>query len=429
MDRRDFLRYGLLAFSAPLLPRFAAASPSQGSSAGADGVAFYVPGNVQNTLYFEGVKIDKHPVLTRGMREFDGHPVLLTRVDASDGSVLRAILPVLAHSIEVHPNRTTGVVNGQNSETMVAFDPHTLDLQAFIDFEEGVVGGGHSDYLPDDATMVVTERLPYGPFSGSAENHYGFVTIRENSSLKLLERYSCGGIAPHDINLLEDGKHAAVSNYGSTNWPVGSVGLDRYRVEPSVTVLEVASGKIVERYVPPKPNAEYRHLAAASPSRVFGLQNREDHVSRYHEIKGGGDELYRTKLAKMQFTAGASLPVVHVNFEEEPTATLLSTDAASMLRGQSIRYEPVHDEVIATFPESDCVVVFSAVDSSVVRVHHTDRDGLFVPRGVALHPDGKHYVVAGDHENIYVYERGTHKLKRDMCVYPSLYRHSHMTAA
>ncbi len=431
MNRRHFLKLGLFSVAGSALPGAGLANPKQAVTNGnvGMGAAYYIPGNTQKSLYYEGKSIFDHPELMRDMREFDGSPVLLTRVDAQDGSLVRKILPVAGHSVEVHPTVNTGVVNGQNAKTIVAFEPSTLSLQAYLEFESGTRSGGHSEYLPDNQTMIITERKEYTNYSGSKEAHYGSLSIRDNLTLKPLERYSCGGIAPHDINLLEDGKHVAVSNYGSTNWPSGSTGLDRYRVEPCVTIIDVASGKIVERFAPPEPTSEYRHLAATNPARVFVLQNREDHSSAYHDIKSKLDSLYRPTLNKTRQTTGASLPIVQIDFSNSDSTRLLAADPSEMLRGQSIRHDPVHDEVIASFPESDCVVIFSGEDGSLVRVIHTGKDGLLTPRGLALHPDGEHYVVAGDNANIFAYKRGSHVINRDLCVYPRLYRHSHMTAA
>ena len=44
-------------------------------------------------------------------------------------------------------------------------------------------------------------------------------------------------------------------------------------------------------------------------------------------------------------------------------------------------------------------------------------------------PDGKHYAVTGYWENMFVFERGTHRLVRELCLYPLFFGHSHITAA
>ena len=292
MQRREFFKLSLMALAGGMVPRYAGAAPWRAEKTPPieKTAAFYVPGNAQKTLYFEGVPIREHPELARAMRKFEGSPVLLTRVDEADRSVRRALFPVKGHSVEVHPNGRTAVCNGQNAATMVAFDPTTLDMLALLEYEDGFLAGGHSVYLPDGKTMVVTERLPYTRYKGTPAAHYGRLAIRDNDSLSLLDKFSCGGIAPHDINLLEDGKHVAVSNYGSTNWPEGQLGYDRYRVDPSVVILEVATGKVVERYdylSRPGPNQSLeRHEAYQNPVRP--MVGALDHRSRHKPFQTSG---------------------------------------------------------------------------------------------------------------------------------------------
>ncbi len=57
----------------------------------------------------------------------------------------------------------------------------------------------------------------------------------------------------------------------------------------------------------------------------------------------------------------------------------------------------------------------------------TDRLGLHRPRGVALLPGGAHYAVSGHWRDIYVFERGSHRLVREACQYVLLFGHSHLT--
>ena len=42
--------------------------------------------------------------------------------------------------------------------------------------------------------------------------------------------------------------------------------------------------------------------------------------------------------------------------------------------------------------------------------------GLRYPCGMTFLPDGKHYAVTGHWENMFVFERGTHRLVRELCL-------------
>jgi hypothetical protein len=100
-----------------------------------------------------------------------------------------------------------------------------------------------------------------------------------------------------------------------------------------------------------------------------------------------------------------------------------------MRHGLSIRYDPVHDQAIATFPSAHRLMIFDGASGAVVHDFDTRQSGLKFPCGVTLLPDGKHYAVTGYWENLYVFERGSHRLNRDLCLYPVFFGHSHITAA
>ena len=99
-----------------------------------------------------------------------------------------------------------------------------------------------------------------------------------------------------------------------------------------------------------------------------------------------------------------------------------------MLRAQSVTYDPIHDQAIATFPGADRVLVFSGDGRLVREIDTVASGGLRVPRGLCLHPDGEHYAVAGDFQDIAVFRRGDHVRVPDRSVYALLFGHSHITA-
>jgi len=106
---------------------------------------------------------------------------------------------------------------------------------------------------------------------------------------------------------------------------------------------------------------------------------------------------------------------------------LIAPNMTEMIRGQSIVYDPVHDEVLATYTTSNRVVVFDGKNGSFKRAIQTDLHGLHLPRGITLHPDGLHYVVSGERNGLYLFSRGQHELNRERCFYHSFFGHAHIT--
>jgi len=56
----------------------------------------------------------------------------------------------------------------------------------------------------------------------------------------------------------------------------------------------------------------------------------------------------------------------------------------------------------------------------------TEPVGLSYPCGVALHPDGLHYVVTGGWRGLYLFRRGDHQLNRDATNHTRFFGHSHI---
>lgn len=391
---------------------------------------FFTPGAAQDDLLVEGVPITRHPRLARGLRPIPGTPCLLTRFSEADGAIDRAVLPVVGHSVDVRSDGGSAVVAGKHT-TLVRFDPQSLDLLRHAEFEDGIHGSGHAVHLPD-GSLAVGECRHMVAWSGTPEAHFGRISIRDSETLETLALYSSGGMFPHEISLLEDGRHLAIAHYGSTGWPRGQAGFDRYRVEPSLVVMELSSGRIVERYVPPSPSAEYRHVAAHALDRIFVMQNALVPIEHFHEAMGdrSGGETPGAE-PERRVTEG-SFPLLHLDFTrpvEAGRANALAADRDAMFRGQSLVYDPVHDEVLATFTRSQSVVAFSAADGRPLRVVRTDRLGLRDPRGIALHPDGLHYAVSGTHQDVFLFRRGDHTLVPERRLHAPTRQVSHLTAA
>lgn len=338
-------------------------------------------------------------------------------------------MPVKGHDVDIHPDGHIGVFNTQNGNTMVSFDPKTLDMGAFHIFEDGIFGGGHSVFLPGTDLIAVTERTKYRKFTGTLTAHEGRIAIRDNKTLKALELYPCHGIAPHEVQLMQDGKHLAVANYGSTFDPK----FEKNRpllLDPSVTIIELASGKLVETIRPAKPVGEIRHLAAYDRNRIFCLQNIFVPPAEQLRLLASVEEFHLPDMAVKYGMKQTALPMLKADpGTNGHFADLTTANMRSMMRAQSITYDPVHDEAIATFPGANRVLVFRGKDGVLVREINTEATGgIRLPRGVCLHPDGEHYAIAGDFYDIALFRRGSHERVPDRSIYSTLFGHSHIIA-
>jgi hypothetical protein len=107
---------------------------------------------------------------------------------------------------------------------------------------------------------------------------------------------------------------------------------------------------------------------------------------------------------------------------------LMPKDPLDFRQGQTVAYDPLHDEAIATFASSHTIAVVDAKSFELKRVFRTDGHGLAFPRGIALHPDGRRYVISGSWQGLYYFARGSHELDRAATWEEVFFHHSHITA-
>jgi DNA-binding beta-propeller fold protein YncE len=430
VDRRGLLTGGALLALAAATPSEAAPAPAKAARPALKDAAVYVPGYAPESAYANGKPLAENRRFNKAVR---GQPIhkMLTRV-GFDGSIRQTLLPVAAHDVEVAPDRSIGVLCSMDGDQHTAFDPKTLELAAIgASLGDGWRGGGHAVYLNGGRTVVLSERAPYSPYQGKLERHYGRLTVRDPKTLKVAETYSTHGIDPHDIRLTADGKYIVAANYGSTvSEKTGNFTVPRSVVQASITVVELSSGKLVDKRITGRSDTELRHLAAGRLDRIFAIQARygSDHDDS-RQLRGE-DVAYESDITTdpgYNYMAAATL-----KYDASRNRLTKMGDAGTtklMRHGLSIRYDELHDEAIATYPTTHRVMVFDGATGAVSNVLDTRSVGMRYPAGVTFLPDGRHYAVTGHWENMFVFERGTHRLVRELCLYPVFFGHSHITAA
>lgn len=356
----------------------------------------------------------------------DGPMRLLTRI-GFDGDIRQALLPVGAHDVKISPDRRIGVLCGFEHADQVAFDPGSLELVARAPaFAPGWRGGGHAVFVDGGRTVVVSERAPrrHAGTRDLARQH-GRVTIRDSATLRILDSHSTHGIDPHDIRLTGDGRHLAIAHYGSLPAPGQTrLGAPRRVAEASITIIDLASGALVAKWVTDRADTELRHLAAAPGNRVWGIQARLAMRPPETAPESGPDPT--TPAGQTYLPA----PPLRVALGDEAALAMgRAGDRARMRQGLSIVHDPAHGQVIATFASSHRVLVFDDASGRVAARTDTAAQGLRHPAGVTLLPDGRHYAVTGYWENLFVYERGRHRLVPDLSLAATFFGHSHITAA
>lgn len=282
-----------------------------------------------------------------------------------------------------------------------------------------------NDEIAPTAALLTVERRRFDLPAARPEDRHGRLVLRDPRGFAVLEAYSTRGIAPHDVSLTEDGRHAAIANYGSTNLPKN--GEAPGIVDPCVTVLELASGRLVYRQSIAN-DAELRHLAGNRLDRVLALCVRQAVGAEAIALAGQEDRIDEPDPSFDQGIVFRPGPVARFDATRTETPpAIVMPDTPDLARyGQSIVYDPVHDEFLATFASSHTAIAFAGADAAVRRIIRTDRLGLRFPRGIALHSDGAHYAVTGGWQGLYLFRRGSHDVVWERCLHAVFFEHSHL---
>ena len=427
-DRRDFLisaGAAVLAGAAGGVSKLRAAPPPS---------AYLIPGYKTAKAYRRGQPLIADRRAARALpRGYDGPVTMITRIALDADSVERALFPIVGHAITLDPARSRALFVGKNDDAILVIDPASLDLTATArPHADGFLFGDHVAFTADGKTVFAVERRdPGAPYSGRPADHFGRISVRDADTLRVLDSFDCAGIAPHDIALFDGGRHLAVANYGSTDWPTDVEAPTMrmpYGVEPSLTIIGAASGRLAHKEVAPKRLNEVQHVAVGGLDRIAVLQSRLAAFDDAQLVLRGRDDVYYPEAPDGYGRSYLPVPLLHYDLgaATPKRAIVMTDDPLLMQRGQTIVYEPTHDEMLVTYVASHTVIAFDAASGAVKHVTRTDRIGLRRPRGLALHPDGVHYVVSGSWENVFVFRRGSHDLVRKACRYELLFDHSHL---
>jgi hypothetical protein len=434
IDRRNLLTGGaLLGLAAATVPAEAApdAKPPRTPSAALKKAAVYVPGYMPEYAFANGKPVDQNRRFTRSIRQADGIKRMITRV-GMDGSIRQTLLPVNAHDVEVAPDRSIGVLCGFEGAEHCSFDPETLEMTGMApSFREGWRGGGHAVYLDGGKTVIISERSPKQQARGGLEHLHGRLTIRDPETLKIRESYSTYGVDPHDIRLIDNDRYIVAANYGSVISPkTGEHTVPRTVVEASITVVEVSSGKLVDKRKTGAGRTELRHLAAGSLDRIFAIQSTYGSASEDARQRSADGVAYDSDQSSEPGHNYLGAATLKYDALRKKLSRMGDRQATRLMQhGLSIRYDERHDQVLASYPSSHQLMVFDGASGGMVKRLDTRSQGLRYPCGIAMLPDGRHYAVTGYWENMFVFERGSHRLVRELCRYPLFFGHSHITSA
>nr|WP_272211947.1 DUF1513 domain-containing protein [Marinicella sp. W31]MDC2877840.1 DUF1513 domain-containing protein [Marinicella sp. W31] len=124
---------------------------------------------------------------------------------------------------------------------------------------------GHGAFSPDGRFLYASENdfENRSGVIGIYDGHDGFVRVGE---------YPTYGIGPHDLAVSPDGRYLVAANGGIETHPdFGRTKLNLDHMEPSLALINAASGALVEKHALPADLSQLstRHLAIGEAGRVW----------------------------------------------------------------------------------------------------------------------------------------------------------------
>lgn len=190
--------------------------------------------------------------------------------DAAGGIVTRVPLPARGHDIALRPGGNEGVVFARRpGRFAVAFAADGSRAPVSFEAAPGRHFFGHGVFSPDGRLLISTE--------DDIEAAHGVLGLRDaTNGYRLIGEFSSGGVGPHDLCLLADGRTLVVANSGMETGG-GREPLNLDVMEPSLAYVDLAAGDLLERHVLPPDlhKLSIRHLAiGAGGTVVFACQHQ-----------------------------------------------------------------------------------------------------------------------------------------------------------
>lgn len=278
-------------------------------------------------------------------------------VDLDTGARRRTPTHFFGHGVAVDPRRPTrALLTEKRGPGACEVELSTGRVLRRVPPREGCHFYGHAAFDAEGARVFVVET--------ELRTREGVVTVRDGQSFAVLGAFPSYGANPHDCALVEEGRTLALSNGG------GVLGSDQWA---SVTFVDLATQKLLERVPVPNARLNAGHLATLGP-RQFALVSAP-----------------RDGLPEAQTRGGLCARLAGSPLREalEPAALV------SELYGEwlSVCVHEAAGTLVATHPLADAATVWRWPT-----LEHLATLELPVARGVALTLDASRFALSYGHD-------------------------------
>ncbi len=210
------------------------------------------------------------PILAYATRPEEGQPALV--LARADGEVGRIPLPGRGHGFAWDPRSRLGLLFARRPGTWcLVFRPDQPAALSWLESPPGRHFYGHGCFSPD-GTLLYTSENDY-------ETAAGVIGIYDaQDDFRRLGELASGGVGPHDLCFLPEGKGLLIANGGIETHPdYGRAKLNLPEMRSSLTIIDPRSGEIRAKIATPDAwqRLSLRHLALDRKGRPWAAAQYE----------------------------------------------------------------------------------------------------------------------------------------------------------
>ncbi|KQV84240.1 DUF1513 domain-containing protein [Rhizobium sp. Root1220] len=300
-------------------------------------------------------------VYASGLRTADGSYAIATVTERGE-IVDQLALPARAHGMafSAKTGKTVAFARRPGTYAMI-FDSRGKAEPVVIAAAEGRHFYGHGAFSTDGRILYASEN----DFDGNR----GMIGLYDATDRFVrIGEFETHGVGPHDMTVSDDGRMLIVANGGIETHPdFGRTKLNLARMQPSLALIDAATGALIEKHVLPQQWAQVstRHVDIDSAGRIWFACQYEGHRNDLPPLVGS-------------FAKGEDLRFV--NLPEETTRRLANYVGA-------IAVNRIDGLVGVTSPKGGAAVTIDARSGRVLREE-------IVPEAAGIAPSGDGFAVS-----------------------------------
>lgn len=178
---------------------------------------------------------------------------VVAAISATGKLLFETRLPARAHAVAMHPSKNELLVFARRPRHfLLVLNAKTGKVIHQLQSAANRPLYGHGVFSHNGTRLYLT--------ANDTDNRGGVISVRDTTdSYRQVNEFSSGGIGPHELKLLRDGKTLVVANGGILTHPEsGRSKLNLDSMTPALTYLDVEQGKVLDDF---RLDSQYHQLS------------------------------------------------------------------------------------------------------------------------------------------------------------------------